>query len=239
MGRRWCKPAKPMKATRSCLRWTHEEDRILSLAWGEFGIATIAKRLGRGRSFASIQNRARRLGLAGGRHGLIRITTIARDTGYDRETIVTAIGILGLSLQQLPATDLRQQYARRRGLSRGHWGLDEEHLDVLLAYLKRKPERVITDRPGLKKGRRGLWGPVHGYACVACHETTHPHYAKGLCVRCYDRARPVRAWGDKGLPLACEMCGTNERTPYVGGLCKRCYAKSRRTKAGDHAQAAE
>lgn len=212
------------------LRWTESEDRVLLDAWGEFGIATIARWLGDRRSFFAIELRARKLGLGGNRHGLLRLSTIAKTTGYDRETIAVAVKVLGLSLQSFPATEAKQQKGRLNKVRRAHRGLDETSLDVLLDYLKRKPERTIIDRPGLKKGTRGAWGVVHGKACADCKTTERPHYARGLCGLCYGRQLPPPEWGVKGRPPACKTCGTTAQPPDVGGECSRCYTRRRRAK---------
>jgi len=49
--------------------------------------------------------------------------------------------------------------------------------------------------------------------CITCKER-HPHRAKGLCIKCYDRI-PRRL-------ITCISCG--ERKPHMARqLCKQCY----------------
>lgn len=232
--------------------WSAEEDRILEDAWGEFGIETISKRVKR--TLASVEQRARDMGLRGHRHGLLRIGTLERMTGYERCTITTAIKVLGIPLLPLPAT-MAAQHRRRRAPGgkkpMTHYGIDEDQYAALLAYLVSRKEGSITVRPGITKGRTGAWNVCgRASACSGCARSDKPHYAKGMCMGCYDNKRRSKGtvWGKDGRPPACvgEGCGTTERDHFAKGLCKRCYspvqkrAKALEKKGSDNGrQAAE
>jgi 5-methylcytosine-specific restriction endonuclease McrA len=66
--------------------------------------------------------------------------------------------------------------------------------------------------------------------CKDCGEEK-PHYAKGLCKRCYMRQyheeHPVR--NRKGNLTHCAECGRN-RLHYAHGLCRQCYDRQRHKK---------
>jgi hypothetical protein len=168
--------------------WTPKEDKIVRLMWGEFGLATISARVGR--TMSAVENRARTLGLGGHRHGLVSIRSIAKETGYEFETVARAIETLGLALQVIPATAATQQRARKNKQRQARKGLDEAHLGELVDYLKGRTVGSITVRPGLKRGARGAWGVAgRGPCCKVCGENKRPHSSRGRCDRCDMRAR--------------------------------------------------
>jgi hypothetical protein len=213
-------------------KWTLAEDKILTLAWGEFGVAAIAGRTNRTPS--GVEGRARKLGLRGGRHGLLRVATIAKRTGYDRGTILIAIEVLGIKLQPFPTTEARQQANRRGCRSKGHRGVDEgEDYERLVEYLNSRTIGEIAPRPGLVRGPRGSWGVgKRGAACSGCNRSDRPHYARGLCEGCY-MSRLSREWGERGRPVVCDDCKTTERPYEAHGLCRRCYARQRYRRRKD------
>lgn len=67
--------------------------------------------------------------------------------------------------------------------------------------------------------------------CQDCGTTQHPHTARGLCQRCYDRKRRPRIgpepfdWSLKHPH--CVDCGTTNRKHYALGLCTLCYERQR------------
>jgi hypothetical protein len=84
-------------------------------------------------------------------------------------------------------------------------------------------------------------------ACQGCGRDDRPHIAKGLCERCYRKARLAeRHQGPEPAPVAesapgkrgwhqayaaCEVCGKATRPHHHGGVCVDCYRA--RNRLGD------
>lgn len=188
------------------LRWTAAEDEALVDRWGIESTDAIAEHLKRTPN--AVEQRGKELGLGGHRHCLVTIPEIMRRGGYSRETVV-----LGLRTLKIPIVPIPRVAAG--GASRGSpWrGVAEEHVDTLMAYLVSRTMGSITPRPRIKKGPSGVWGCAgRGEACVTCGRSDRPHYAKGVCVRCYDKARRAQRVTRERAGDACGGThGTTER----------------------------
>lgn len=77
------------------------------------------------------------------------------------------------------------------------------------------------------------WAPYHKHThCLECGTTSVPHWAKGMCRRCYQmaikgksRAEYAQKWAPYHGHDCCRVCSTNERPHVARGLCGRCYDK--------------
>jgi len=167
------------------LRWTLQEDRALSFRWGAEDIVQIGTTLGR--SPAACEKRARALGLRWDREGL-SLREAARRTGYDRRTIQLAARELGMKVHTAPRVSLGKSSKRKHV-----WHLQEEALERIVQWLTSQPTwRACRTSGG--KTRQGEWGVgIKPAACEQCGATERPHYALGLCKRCWDRKRYLMA----------------------------------------------
>lgn len=126
-----------------------------------------------GRTLDAVQAKARRLyGHGGLTRGSYSLREAAEKTGYH-------IGQLRRAMQAL-----RQKW--KRTSPKGSFLIYEEQLEELAQWLK-------TD----------YWNIQHRlYGCLWCNTERRPHYALGLCQRCYNRYAQRLHRG--GFPLQCE-----------------------------------
>ena len=88
------------------------------------------------------------------------------------------------------------------------------------------------------------WSRDHG-CCLRCGTTERPHYALGLCHRCYSKVGvdvAARMRRRRSMPFrgerwardhhACRECGTTSRRHKAHGYCHRCYARHNGAPAG-------
>jgi hypothetical protein len=109
--------------------------------------------------------------------------------------------------------------------------------DVPFAVAERIAQAVgRTDDIGslLTTGRPG-WSKTSPH-CLRCGRFDRPHWARGLCLRCY---HTWRWWTKRGhappaprderwtvaAPLGCKQCGTRKRRHRARGLCTLCYSR--------------
>lgn len=205
-----------MKGERHHKFWSPQEDKQLEAMWAVYSVQTIARKLNRTPN--GVEQRGRKaLGLTGGRHGLLTLPELERLSGYGRVTIKVALEQLSIPLLCIPRTD-----ARRKKHSFRVKGIDPHFYDKLIKYLQGRELGRITPRPGLRKGPAGMWGVAERGACCTCCKTAdRPHYAKGLCERCY-MSRLDKGWGRKGRPAKCVVCGRTERPYSCKGRCDSC-----------------
>lgn len=172
------------------VRWTHEQDNYLRVNWAACSLQVIARKLQRPEG--SVCARARKLKLRA-RHGIVKIHTLSKRTGYSPSRIVGAAEHLGLSVTHVPRLDVRQKRTP------SHRGLDEEDAEKVLEYLALVPdgEPLYRERGG--KTKAGVWGVGDKPAVCKGHKLAdEPHYADGYCGRCYERRRSRRR---RGLPV--------------------------------------
>lgn len=125
-----------------------------------------------GRSLAAVRAKANRMfGSASLTRGAYTLREAERWTGYDETQLRRA------------QAALRQKW--KRTSPHGSFLIYEEQLEELVQWLK-------TD----------YWNIQHRlYGCLWCDTTSRPHYAMGLCQRCYNRY--VQRLRRTGLPAAC------------------------------------
>lgn len=167
-------------------RWTGREDAKLVELWGHRSTAAISKEIGR--TPDAVEQRGRHLGLGGNRHSLVTIRQLIKRGGYDRGTVMLALKVLGVPVIPVPRVS-----ARKANGGPPHRGIWASQVERVMRYLAARTMGTITPRPGLKQGPRGVWGIVgRPSACDGCKTQARPHYAKGLCERCYTRALRAR-----------------------------------------------
>lgn len=125
-----------------------------------------------GRTLAAVQAKARRLyGHGGLTRGSYTLREASRRTGYH-------VGQLRRAMQAL-----RQKW--KRTSPRGSFLIYEEQLAEMVEWLK-----------------KDYWDIYHRlYGCLWCDTEIRPHYALGLCQRCYIRYTQRLHRG--GFPLQC------------------------------------
>jgi hypothetical protein len=75
----------------------------------------------------------------------------------------------------------------------------------------------------------------HSTHCLHCGRFDRPHWARGLCLPCYDLCRYWQRSGRAApptkserwslpSPLGCRACGTRRKPHQARGLCTGCYA---------------
>lgn len=172
------------------VRWTHEEDLILIDGWADDDIVTIAKKLP-GRTIHAAVDRARDLGLGTAHTRWISLTEVAARLGCSFEKTQHLAERAGVTLRKQPRT--RVVDPGRRPVGR-RWGLDVDDLAAIEARL------LVEVQAGMAAVYRaspdGAWG-VGGKpdACRYCGETARPHRSRGLCHRCYARAKKAGTLG--------------------------------------------
>ncbi len=94
--------------------------------------------------------------------------------------MLTVIGI-PLASRRQPSTTLLPDGTHAR--TSWWWGFDDDDMDAIVVELNGTPSgRVMSSRSG-------EWGtgrkPI---ACLACGTDERPHFARGMCRRCYSSA---------------------------------------------------
>lgn len=169
-----------LKALRTRGRlWTEADDRKLWWMWGTFSPALISKKTGRTQT-ACLQ-RAKQLGMGGMQQTTKPVGTVARETGYGEDRILSAARYLGIKIRAGGRTD-REAKSRKHRTAYRHTALTEEQESTILEFLKGFPDgQNITDTRWGRKGR-----PER---CLGCQRTDRKHKSRGLCGACYARKR--------------------------------------------------
>lgn len=165
--------------------WTQADDRRLQFDWGVFRVRAIAKK--HGRTVAAVVNRAKRLGIGPPSRGTTTVAALARETGYDKSQIRNAAREIGMSIPKVAGTTVVHKTRKR-------WSaISEEGAERIVKFLSRRPNgsRIRAEVAGAWGGR-GRGGKMKPVQCGDCGRNTVPHYAKGLCVVCYDKGRRAR-----------------------------------------------
>ncbi|MCZ2109147.1 MAG: hypothetical protein LC118_06230 [Dehalococcoidia bacterium] len=114
--------------------------------------------------------------------------------GGQRTQIRNAARALGISVGRRTAAYVAKHRDRR------YTSLDEDDVEKIVAFLGSRPDggRIRFEVRGAwgGSGRGGVTKPDQ---CVSCGTKDRPHYAKGLCDRCYDKRRKNRS----GAGLGC------------------------------------
>jgi len=108
------------------------------------------------------------------------VPAFARRSGWCWRAVMNHIETLGIALVVIPAKPHRGRTPahRRRGLT-------PDDAARLLAHLL-----ASLDAPRKIDRIEGVWGVAgHPAACLACGQTTRPHYQRGHCQPCIDRTR--------------------------------------------------
>jgi hypothetical protein len=171
--------------------WTEEQDRQLAFDWGVFSLDTIARR--HGRTPMAIVQRAKKLSLGAPSRGTLTVCGLAEATGYGRSQIRSAARALGIVIGKRTSAYVAKHRNRR------YTSIDEEDVERIIAFLGSRP-----DGARIRAEVKGAWGgPGRGgpkpEGCVSCGTSERPHYAKGMCGRCYDKRRKNRS----GAGLGC------------------------------------
>jgi hypothetical protein len=191
--------------------WTKEEDDFLAVQWGQMDLPLLGRALG-GRTEDAVSQRAKRLGLGSPseNQGTITLRALAREIGYEPRTILRVAERLGflqngterdinartrlrsgaivpLELSRLirvSRSDPRQTSHRSR--SRGRWAIYPEQRRAIVAFLEEQPSWRVYAKTTGPRTTRGVWGIGNKpAACLGHGLPDRPHYAKGLCARCY------------------------------------------------------
>ncbi len=168
--------------------WTTDEDLSLEFQWGEKRLERIARNLSRTPS--AVLNRARQMGLGSHRQGTKTLKGMAERSGYAVSTLKLAAERAGVILRRNVQPDPRWA----RPTSNSWYAISYDQEEAILAAIR---EVFDGDRARYHPSRKGEWGGrARGLdkppACLECGTSERPHYSKGLCARCYDRARRAR-----------------------------------------------
>jgi hypothetical protein len=162
-------------------RWTLAEVKYLRWHWGTTSVPALAAHFDRTK--ISVIRKAADLQLGGVKRGRKSLRQIAAETGYALSTILIAIENLGVNLRRVDRGD-RVAVVKHR-----HIVIDIEQEEQILAYLRVKGGRARLFRDTSLLTERGTWGigkkPLQ---CEGCERSDRPHYAKGKCKVCYNRA---------------------------------------------------
>jgi hypothetical protein len=157
--------------------WTPDEDQRLMSWWGAFTVETIAIRLDR--SPKGVIDRAKALDLGAPSRGLWSMNALVAHLGYCDRAIKTAARRAGVSLVRRAITTTlgRDGHHAKRST---RFALDDDEVAAILTELLASPfDRVMASR-------RGEWGTGRKpAACRGCGTSDRPHFARGLCRRCY------------------------------------------------------
>lgn len=186
--------------------WTPSEIDALAYHWGTSSLDALARRFGR--TPRAIKEQAKSQGLGPPSRGRMSLLEASKRSGYDRGTIQLVAQRLGIRLPRSPAT-LKHSGKRPRQHNRHH-AIDEETLQLITDELARYP-----DAGRYQSSPQGEWGTgSKPPECVECGSADRPHYAKGVCRRCYSRLQAARR--------RCEVTGLGTGTatadPDSGGL---------------------
>lgn len=143
--------------------WTLEDQKILIEHWPKMSARELARMLGRTES--AVRRRVRMV-----ERPDMTLREFSRHTGFSRSSIRRALDVLGIKMRERRVT-------YRRGWRKGaRWA-------ALTPAVQERLLRYLT-------GSRRDWG-IEGRptTCADCGTREHPHYAKGMCRRCYDRHR--------------------------------------------------
>jgi hypothetical protein len=160
--------------------WTEDEDHRLMSWWGAYTVETIAKRLGR--TPKGVIDRAKLLGLGAPSRGTWTMQALVAHLGYCDRAIKTAAKRAGVSMDRRAfTTTLGPDGHHARRATR--YSLDDDEVDRIIAELQAAPRsRVLASLAG-------EWGVGRKpAACLDCGTDERPHFARGLCRRCYSRA---------------------------------------------------
>lgn len=171
------------KAVRLWARWTHDEDKRLSFLWG-FSVRSIAEQLGR--TPTAVISRAMKLKLGPPSRGTHSLSSLERDTGYDRKRVRTALEHLGLLERR--AVSASSSRANVRNARYNRLALDEDAVTRVVEFLSKHPDAEPLYGPNSHRATHGVWGVGwHPPACLECNRTDRPHDCKGLCTSCYQK----------------------------------------------------
>ncbi len=165
--------------------WTTEgpdsDEGRLRNWWGVYTPTTIAARLQRTPS--GVINKAKTLGLGAPGRGLWTMQTLVAKLGYCDRAIKNAAIRAGIPLvsRRQPTTTLLPDGTHAR--TSWWWGFDDDDMDAIVVELNGTPSgRVMSSRSGeWGTGRKSI-------ACLACGTHERPHFARGMCRRCYSSA---------------------------------------------------
>jgi hypothetical protein len=159
--------------------WSKDDDITLVSMWAEFHIETISAKLGR--SLHSVRDRTLELHLGGAQTRYLSIDAAAKETGYNRTTIIKVAAHLGLPLHPLPRTTPKGHLSKevRRVIER-------EQLEKICEFLREE----LVGRNKWRPVKNGRWGEgSKPAACLDCSRDDRRHAARGLCITCYERRR--------------------------------------------------
>lgn len=173
-------PSRHAPGSRLGRPWTAADDAVLHRDWCVFDCRVVAATLGR--SVQACSSRARVLGIGNGQHGLKTVTALARETGYDPKTIQAVAEANDMRPHTLPVGRGGTRRTRRKGFN-------DEQQEALIDKLKTRDLWAPIPRPSMTtRSAKGEWGTGgKPAACLKCSLAEHPHYARGICRRCYHR----------------------------------------------------
>lgn len=160
--------------------WTDEDDHILRAMWSAYTVETIAKRLGR--TPKGVICHAQALDLGAPSRGSWTMQALVAHLGYCDRAIKNAARRAGVALDRraFTTTLLANGHHARRAT---RFALDDDEVELIISELQAAPHsRVFASLVG-------EWGTGRKpAACLDCGTSERPHFARGLCRRCYSRA---------------------------------------------------
>lgn len=162
--------------------WTPDEVELLRTKWGKVDLSSIANNLGR--TPVAVQEKAKRLKIGSpiAAHGKT-VFQIHRDTAWSRSKIRAALHALALERKHVRLRSAANQRKREVKIVK--------HQDIKRAtQLMEATPKIFRNAKGAGRSTRGKWGVgKKPDCCRGCSTAERPHFAKGLCRRCYDQGR--------------------------------------------------
>ncbi len=164
--------------------WTKEEESFLASNWGERHSEYIAEKLGR--TYHSVNEKAKRMGLGGCSRGTMSESQIIKITGSNQPMVRRVAAGLGIRLLRIPS---REPGGHRRSGRRFKF----DFLDALaiIEAIEQEPNKWKINN---RQSNYGRWGEgSKPNQCIRCRRTKYPHSSRGLCTVC---ARPLYRSGE-------------------------------------------
>lgn len=143
-------------------------------------VSDIAKKFNR--TPIAIERKARKLKLGKPSIDSMTLGEFARHSGFSEEKIQFAMKILGIKIRRRFATYSKTKYSKAYAITAS------DRAQILEFMLNNKI--AYRNKPGDKKTQAGVWGiGTKPESCLICNENAIPHYARGMCRRCYMKER--------------------------------------------------
>lgn len=164
--------------------WSEKDDNTLIYHWGHTQVGLIARELGR--TDIGVIRRARKLKLGPQLTDFKTVKDVCEITGYGHTTVLTIIQNLRIKPRRLKVSAAKKEENKRKG--RKYFTLSEGAVEKIVEYCK-----TLDGVTEVKRSNKGKWRETglklsKPRACLACGSASRPHWARGLCTKCYASA---------------------------------------------------